>query len=120
MGMLDDIRILDFSHVYFGPYTTMVLGDMGADVIKIEPPWGEMARMYAPLYGGMSSVFLYLDRNKKGVTLNLKEPKALEIAMALAEKSDVIVENFKRGTMDKLGLGYEAVKKVSQTSYTPP
>jgi len=112
MGMLDDIRILDFSHVYFGPYTTMILGDMGADVIKVEPPWGEMARMYAPLYGGMSSVFLYLDRNKKGVTLNLKEPKAVEIAMALVEKSDVIVENFKRGTMDKLGLGYEAVKKV--------
>ena len=112
MGMLDDIRILDFSHVYFGPYTTMILGDMGADVIKVEPPWGELARMYAPLYGGMSSVFLYLDRNKKGVTLNLKEPKAVEIAMALVEKSDVIVENFKRGTMDKLGLGYEAVKKV--------
>ncbi|HUS79267.1 MAG TPA: CoA transferase, partial [Patescibacteria group bacterium] len=112
MGMLDDIRILDFSHVYFGPYSTMILGDMGADVVKIEPPWGELARMYAPLYGGMSTVFLYLDRNKRGVTLNLKEPKAVEIALALAEKSDVIVENFKRGTMDKLGLGYEDVKKV--------
>ncbi len=112
MGMLDDIRILDFSHVYFGPYTTMILGDMGADVIKIEPPWGEVARLYPPLYGGMSTVFLYLDRSKRGITLNLKEPKAVEIALALAEKSDVVVENFKRGTMDKLGLGYEDVKKV--------
>ena len=110
--MLDDIRILDFSHVYFGPYTTMILGDMGADVIKIEPPWGEVARLYPPLFGGMSTVFLYLDRNKRGMTLNLKEPKAVEIALALAENIDVVVENFKRGTMDKLGLGYEAIKKV--------
>ena len=112
MGMLDDIRVLDFSHVFFGPYTTMILGDMGADVIKIEPPWGEAARLYPPLYGGMSGVFLYLDRNKRGMTLNLKDPRAREIALALAEKSDVVVENFKRGTMDKLGLGYEDVKKA--------
>ncbi len=112
MGMLDDIRILDFSHVYFGPYTTMILGDMGADVIKIEPPWGEVARLYPPLFGGMSTVFLYLDRNKRGMTLNLKEPKAVEIALALAEKSDVVVENFRRGTMDKLGLGYDAIRDV--------
>lgn len=112
MGMLDDIRVLDFSHVYFGPYTTMILGDMGADVIKIEPPWGEVARLYPPLIGGMSTVFLYFDRNKRGMTLNLKEPKAVEIALSLAEKSDVVVENFKRGTMDKLGLGYDDVKKV--------
>ncbi len=112
MGMLDDIRVLDFSHVFFGPYTTMILGDMGADVIKIEPPWGEAARLYPPLYGGISGVFLYLDRNKRGMTLNLKDPRAREIALTLAEKSDVVVENFKRGTMDKLGLGYEDVKKV--------
>ncbi len=112
MGMLDDIRVLDFSHVYFGPYATMILGDMGAEVIKVEPPWGEVARFYAPLYGGMSSVFLYLDRNKKGVTLNLKETEGLEIALKLAEKSDVIVENFKRGAMEKLGLGYEDIRRV--------
>lgn len=112
MGMLDDIRILDFSHVYFGPYTTMVLADMGAEVIKIEPPWGEIARLYPPLFGGMSTVFLYLDRNKKGVTLNLKHQKGREIALRLAEKSDVVVENFKRGTMEKLGLGYDDIRKV--------
>ena len=112
MGMLDDIRILDFSHVYYGPFSTMILADMGAEVIKIEPPWGEVARLYPPLFGGMSTVFLYLDRNKKGVTLNLKHPKAVEIALRLAEGSDVVVENFKRGTMDKLGLGYEDIKKV--------
>jgi CoA:oxalate CoA-transferase len=112
MRMLDDIRILDFSHVYFGPYTTLILADMGADVIKIEPPWGEVARLYPPLFGGMSSVFLYFNRNKRGLTLNLKDPRAQEIAFELAEKCDVLVENFKRGTMDKLGLGYEDIKKV--------
>lgn len=112
MVMLEDVRVLDFSHVYFGPYATMILGDMGAEVIKIEPPWGEMARLYPPLFGGMSSAFLYLNRNKKGMTLNLKDPRAVKIALQLVEKSDVLVENFKRGTMDKLGLGYEDVKKV--------
>ncbi|UCH57546.1 MAG: CoA transferase [Candidatus Bathyarchaeota archaeon] len=112
MGMLDDIRILDFSHVFFGPYTTLILADMGADVIKIEPPWGEAARLYPPLFGGMSSVFLYLNRNKRGMTLNLKEPEAREIALAVAESCDVVVENFKRGTMEKLGLGYEEIKKI--------
>ncbi|MBS7619453.1 CoA transferase [Candidatus Bathyarchaeota archaeon] len=113
MVMLEDVRILDFSHVYFGPYAIMILGDMGAEVIKIEPPWGEVARLYPPLFGGMSSVFLYLNRNKKGMTLNLKDPRAVEIALKLAEKSDILVENFKRGTMDKLGLGYEDIKKVN-------
>jgi len=112
MGMLDDIHVLDFSHVYYGPYTTMILADMGAEVIKIEPPWGEVSRLYPPLFRGMSTVFLYLDRNKKGVTLNLKHPKATEIAIKLAEKSDVVVENFKRGTMEKLGLGYEDIVRV--------
>ncbi|GAG06763.1 unnamed protein product [marine sediment metagenome] len=80
----------------------MILGDMGAEVIKIKPPWGEVARLYASFYGGMSSVFLFLDRSKKGMTFNLKMHKAVEIAKALTEKRDIIVENFKRGTMDKL------------------
>ena len=112
MSMLDDVRILDFSHVYFGPYATMVLADMGAEVLKIEPPWGEISRFYPPLVGDVSTVFIYLNRNKKGVTLNLKHPKGVEIALKLAEKSDVVVENFRRGTMDKLGLGYDAIRRV--------
>jgi CoA:oxalate CoA-transferase len=112
MKILKDIRVLDFSHVYFGPYTTMILGDLGADVIKVEPPWGEVARIYPPLLGGVSSVFHYLDRNKRGITLNLKDPRGLEIALALTEKSDVIVENFSRGAMERLGLGYEDLRKI--------
>jgi CoA:oxalate CoA-transferase len=112
LTILDGIRVLDFSHVYFGPYTTMLLADMGADVIKVEPPWGDIARLYPPLFGGASRVFHYLDRNKRGVTLDLKDPRGLEIAMALAERSDVVVENFSRGAMDRLCLGYEDVRKV--------
>ncbi len=112
MGMLDDIRVLDFSHVYFGPYSTMVMADMGADVIKIEPPWGEIARLYPPHFGGVSSVFHYLDRNKKGVSLNLKDQRAKDIIYELVKQCDVVVENFKRGTMDKLGLGYDDLKKI--------
>jgi len=111
--MLDDIRIIDFTHVYFGPYSTMIMADMGADVIKIEPPWGEMTRLSPPHYGGVSSTFHYLDRNKRGVALNLKDPKALEIVKELIKQSDVVIENFKRGTMDKLGLGYKDVKKLN-------
>ncbi|MCW4049276.1 MAG: CoA transferase [Candidatus Bathyarchaeota archaeon] len=112
MGMLNDIKILDFSHVYFGPYATMVMADMGAEVLKIEPPWGELARLYPPHFGGVSSVFHYLDRNKKSISLNLKDPKAKEIVLELVKQCDVVVENFKRGTMEKLGLGYEDIKKV--------
>jgi crotonobetainyl-CoA:carnitine CoA-transferase CaiB-like acyl-CoA transferase len=112
MGLLDKIRVLDFSHVYYGPYATMILGDMGADVIKVEPIWGEVARVYPPLFGLVSGVFHYLNRDKRGMTINLKDPKGKEIALALAERSDIIVENFSRGAMDRLGLGYEDVKKV--------
>jgi crotonobetainyl-CoA:carnitine CoA-transferase CaiB-like acyl-CoA transferase len=111
LGMLDDIRVLDFSHVYFGPYSTMIMADMGAEIIKIEPPWGEVARLYPPLYGGMSSSFHYLDRNKKGLSINLKDPEAIKIVKKLVKQCDVVVENFKRGSMDKLGLGYEELKK---------
>jgi crotonobetainyl-CoA:carnitine CoA-transferase CaiB-like acyl-CoA transferase len=113
LTILKEIRVLDFSHVYFGPYTTMVLADMGADVIKVEPPWGEVARIYPPLFGGTSRVFHYLDRNKRGITLNLKDPRGVEIALRLAEESDVVIENFKRGTMEKLGLGYNDIKKLN-------
>lgn len=110
--LLKGIRILDLTHVYFGPYTTMILGSMGAEVIKIEPPWGEMARFYPPLVNGESSPFMFLSRNKKGMTVNLKNEKGKKIFFQLLAKSDVVVENFKRGTMDRLGLGYEEMRKV--------
>jgi len=113
MGMLDDVKILDFTHVYFGPYATMVMADMGAEVIKVEPPWGEMTRMSADSIGGISPTYHSLNRNKKSLALNLKDPKAMEIIKELIKQSDIIIENFKRGTMEKLGLGYEEVKKIN-------
>lgn len=110
--LLKGVRILDLTHVYFGPYTTMILGSMGAEVIKVEPPWGEMARFYPPLVNRESSPFMFLNRNKKGMTVNLKSEKGKKIFFQLLAKSDVVIENFKRGTMDRLGLGYEEMKKV--------
>jgi crotonobetainyl-CoA:carnitine CoA-transferase CaiB-like acyl-CoA transferase len=112
LTILKKIRVLDFSHVYYGPYATMILADLGADVIKVEPLWGEVAREYSPKFGGVSGVFHYLDRNKRGITLDLKSPEGKEIALELAKKSDVIIENFSRGAMDRLGLGYEDIKKI--------
>jgi len=104
--LLEGVRVLDLSHVYYGPYTTMVLASMGAEVIKIEPPWGEMSRFYPPLVNGESSPFMYLNRCKKGLTLNLKSEEGKAIFFRLLEDADIVVENFKRGTMEKLGLGY--------------
>jgi CoA:oxalate CoA-transferase len=112
LTILKQIRVLDFSHVYYGPYATMILADLGADVIKVEPLWGEVAREYSPKFGGVSGVFHYLDRNKRGITLDLKAPEGKEIALELALKSDIIIENFSRGAMDRLRLGYEDIKKV--------
>jgi crotonobetainyl-CoA:carnitine CoA-transferase CaiB-like acyl-CoA transferase len=90
----------------------MILADLGADVIKIEPLWGELAREYSPKFGGVSGIFHYLNRNKRGITLDLKSPEGKEIALELALKSDIVIENFSRGAMDRLGLGYEDIKKV--------
>jgi len=109
--LLDGVTVLDLSHVYYGPYTTMILASMGAEVIKIEPPWGEMSRLYPPLVNGESSPFMYLNRCKKGMTLNLKSEEGKTIFFRLLEMADIVVENFKRGTMEKLGLGYEELRK---------
>ena len=103
--VLEGVRILDLSHVHFGPYTTMILADLGAEVIKIEPLWGEIGRKYPPLFGGISYVFHYFNRNKKGMTINLKSEKGKEIFFKLLEKSDVVVENFKPGEVYNIGSG---------------
>ena len=113
MGALEGIRVLDLTHAHAGPICTMFLGGMGAEVIKIEPPWGEMTRMFPPLVKGISPYFAFVDRNKKGVTLNLKDPRGLEIFKGLVKKADVVVENFSPGTMDDLGLGWEALRELN-------
>jgi formyl-CoA transferase len=103
--MLSGIRILDFSHALAGPYCTMLLGDLGADVIKVEPPGGDQSRMWGPPFiKGESTYFLSVNRNKRSVVLDLKTESGLAAARALARVSDVVVENFKPGAMARLGL----------------
>ena len=102
---LDGIRVLDFTHALAGPYCTMLLGDLGADVVKVEPPSGDHSRQWGPPFiKGESSYFLSINRNKRSVVLDLKSPAALAVAQDLAAASDVVVENFKPGAMSRLGL----------------
>jgi len=111
---LEGIVVLDMTRVLNGPFATMMYADLGAEVIKIErPDGGDDTRAYPPFQNGESAYFMSLNRGKKSVTLNLKHPKGKEILKELAKKSDILVENFKAGTMDKLGLGYEDLRKVN-------
>lgn len=111
---LSGLKVLDFTRVYSGPYCTMLLADLGADVIKIEAcKKGDDTRFFYPIKNGESGYFMYLNRNKKSLTLNLKSPKGKAIALALAKEADVLVENFSPGTMAGLGLDYEAVRAVN-------
>jgi formyl-CoA transferase len=112
---LRHIRVLDLSRVLAGPHCTMLLGDLGAEVIKVERPrTGDDTRQWGPPFtGGESTYYLACNRNKKSITLNLKSPRGQEIAAALAASSDVLVENLLPGTLDDLGLGYEALKKIN-------
>lgn len=115
MQALDGIRVLDFTQMMFGPFGTQLLADLGADVIKIERPEGEWERSLAMMgdyVGGESAAFLAMNRNKRSVALDLKDAKARDALLAIAASCDVIVENFRPGVMDRLGLGYEDFKKV--------
>ncbi|MBP2637186.1 MAG: Formyl-CoA transferase [Firmicutes bacterium] len=111
---LEGMKILDFTRVYSGPYCTMLLADLGAEVIKVESvEKGDDTRNFAPIKDGVSGYYNYLNRNKRSITLNLKTDAGKKVAMELAQWADVIVENFSAGTIGKLGLGYEDVKKVN-------
>jgi formyl-CoA transferase len=113
IGALSGLRILDLTRVLAGPFSTMMLADMGAEVIKIEQPGkGDDTRHFAPFVNGESAYYMNLNRGKKGVTLDLKGP-GRELFLELAKTADVVVENFRPGTMDKLGLGYEVLKEIN-------
>lgn len=102
---LDGIRVLDLTQALAGPYCTMLLGDLGADVVKIEPPRGDQSRQWGPPFiNGESSYFLSVNRNKRSVLIDLKTPQGLDNVLALAMSCDVVVENFKPGVMARLGL----------------
>jgi len=113
MTALKGIRVLDLTHAHAGPICTMYMAAMGADVIKIEPKWGEMTRMFPPLVKGQSPYFLFLGRGKKGVTLDLKNPEGNDMFKELVKDADVVMENFSPGTMDRLGLGYDVLKEIN-------
>lgn len=112
MKALSGVRVLDLTRALAGPYCTLMLGDYGADVIKIEMPGrGDDTRHWGPPYiDGESAYFLSINRNKRSLTLNLKDPAGREVFMRLARNADVVVENFTPGVVNRLGIDYEAVK----------
>jgi crotonobetainyl-CoA:carnitine CoA-transferase CaiB-like acyl-CoA transferase len=110
MKPLDGIRVLDFSHALAGPYCTLLLSDYGADVYKLEARDGDMGRGWGPPFaGGISSFFLGLNRGKHGISIDLKHPEGIDLCLRLIDRMDVLIENFRPGAMDRLGLGYAAM-----------
>jgi crotonobetainyl-CoA:carnitine CoA-transferase CaiB-like acyl-CoA transferase len=110
---LDGVRVLDFSIMLAGPYCARLLADVGAEVIKIEPPDGDEMRLRAPVRGGQSAYFGQLNAGKKSITLDLKSPEAIKLVHRMIETTDILVENFRPGVMERLGLGYEALRKIN-------
>lgn len=111
---LKGIKVLDLSRVLAGPFCTMLLADLGAEVIKLEiPVKGDDTRQYPPFIGSESGYFMNLNRNKKSITLDLKKSESKEIFKDLIKKVDVIIENFRPTTMEQLGLGYENLKEIN-------
>ncbi len=114
-GPLEGVRVADFSQLVQGPSATQFLGDLGADVIKIEPRAGDWQRnwsIYDQYINGQSVSFLAFNRAKRSITLNLKDPRGKQAALRIIKSSDVLVENFRPGVMDRLGLGYAELEKV--------
>src|SRR5437763_13632982 len=114
-GPLAGLRVLELAQIMAGPTCGMMLADMGADVVKVEKlPGGDDARGYRePRINGVSAPFLILNRNKRGLALDLKHPNGREILLRLAKTADVLTENYRRGTLEKFGLGYEALAKTN-------
>jgi CoA:oxalate CoA-transferase len=110
---LDGIRVLDFSIMLAGPYCARLLADVGADVIKIEPPEGDDMRLRTPVRDGHSAYFGQLNAGKRSLALDLKNTDAIELVHQLIAETDILVENFRPGVMDRLGLGYDALREIN-------
>jgi CoA:oxalate CoA-transferase len=108
-GPLSGVRVLDFTRVLAGPHCTRMLSDMGADVVKVEPPTGDFTRAYPPRVGHLSIFFLAQNCGKRNISIDLSQPEGVELAALLAEKVDVVVENFSPLVMDRIGLGYNTL-----------
>ncbi|WP_310530556.1 CoA transferase [Novosphingobium sp.] len=113
-GPLAGVRVLDFTRVLAGPAASLALADLGAEVIKVEPPGsGDDTRTFPPIRDGESHYFLSVNRGKKSIVIDLKAPDGLQLAKDLAARCDVLIENYRPGVMDRLGLGYEALKAIN-------
>ena len=111
---LEGVRVLDLTQAYSGPFCTMNLADMGAEVIKIERPGsGDQTRTWGPFKNDWSAYFAYINRNKKGITLNMKEEAGKKIFADMIKEADVVVENYKVGTLEKLGFSYDYMKELN-------
>jgi crotonobetainyl-CoA:carnitine CoA-transferase CaiB-like acyl-CoA transferase len=111
---LDDIRVVDMTHVWYGPWCTMMLAYLGAEVIRVEPPWGAIDRLsQSGVYGGVPYTFHHLNLNKKDITINTKEEEGLELLKEIIKISDVVVQNMSVGAMERMGLGYDVLKETN-------
>lgn len=111
---LDDIKVVDITRTLAGPFCTMLLGDMGADVVKIEEPsQGDETRHWTPFWNGESTQFLTFNRNKRSITVNLKEPEGVELVRRMAAGADVMIESFRAGALDRMGLGYDDISSLN-------
>jgi crotonobetainyl-CoA:carnitine CoA-transferase CaiB-like acyl-CoA transferase len=112
---LDGVRVLELAQIMAGPTTGMLLADLGADVIKVEKiPGGDDSRLYRePRVGGVSAPFMMLNRNKRGIAIDLKNPRGKAVLLRMVESADVLTENYRRGTLEKLGLGYDVLSRIN-------
>ncbi len=112
---LKDIRVLDISRVLAGPFCSMILGDLGADVVKVEPPEGDLTRLWGPPFiDGESGYYLSVNRNKRSICIDLSRSEGREVLYDLAGRSDVFLENFRPGVAQRLGVGFNAIKEVKE------
>ena len=111
-GPLSDVTVLDLTSVISGPFATAILADQGANVIKVEPPTGDTMRYAGSLRGGAASLFCALNRNKRGITVDLHKPEGVALVKRLAAHADVVAQNYRPGVVERLGLGYDELRKV--------
>jgi len=113
-GPLSGCRVIELAHIMAGPVAGLMLADMGADVIKVEKPTGDdTRRMVPPSIGDESAAFMMMNRNKRGIAINVKSEEGKSVLLRMIEQADVLIENYRKGTMEKLGLGYDRLKEVN-------